>query len=210
MARAVMRKFAMVLALAGAGAGILASVPVSAQMFSAGYEFLKAVKERDGDKVTNTLNQPGSIVVNSRDVTSGETALHIVVQRRDTVWIDFLAARGANPNIADRNGTTPLQVAANLGYQEGVEALIKAGARLDVTNSTGETPLITAVHRRDIAMIRLLLEKGANPDHNDNSGRSARDYAALNGTKSGVLAEFARADEERGKSGKGAGYGPKI
>ena len=104
MARALFRKAGW-LSLAGA---VLLSAPASAQVFSAGYTFLKAVKDRDGDKVTEALNEPGNTLINSRDLSSGETALHIVTQRRDTVWIKFLSQKGANPNVADKTGTTPL------------------------------------------------------------------------------------------------------
>src|SRR3546814_21014909 len=80
-------------------------------MFSEGFEFLKAVKDRDGDAVTKALNEPGSTIVNTRDISSGETALHIVTQRRDLVWINFLTQRGADPNIRDKRGVAPLQLA---------------------------------------------------------------------------------------------------
>ena len=206
MAKAVFRK--------GLMAGMLAlgalATPLSAQMFSEGYEFLKAVKDRDGDAATQALNEPGSTVVNARDLATGETGLHIVTARRDALWIRFLAQRGANPNIADKNGVTPIQLAASLGFVEGIEALIKAGARIDVTNSAGETPLISAVHRRDAAMVRLLLEKGANPDRNDNSGRSARYYAKLMGENSQMLGEIERADKEREGKGPQQSYGPSF
>lgn len=204
MARAVMRRITLAATLA---IGAI-SAPVAAQMFSEGYQFLKAVKDRDGTAVTETLNEPGSTIVNARDVTTGETALHIVTARRDKTWILFLTQNGANPNIADKKGVTPLQLAINLGFIEGVETLIDAGARLDVSTVTGETPLIAAVHNRDIATIRLLLAKGANPDTTDNSGRSARDYAALQGEKSSVAAEIARADAERENAPAAANYGP--
>ena len=206
MAEAVFRKglIAGLLAL-----GVLAA-PVSAQMFSEGYEFLKAVKDRDGEAATDALNEPGSTVVNTRDLATGETGLHIVTARRDVLWIRFLAQRGANPNIADKNGVTPIQLAASLGFVEGIEALIKAGARVDVTNFAGETPLTSAVHRRDAAMVRLLLEKGANPDRNDNSGRSARYYATLMGEKSQMLGEIERADKAREDSGPQQSYGPRF
>src|SRR3546814_11382423 len=106
-------------------------------MFSEGFEFLKAVKDRDGDAVTKALNEPGSTIVNTRDISSGETALHIVTQRRDLVWINFLTQRGANPNIRDKRGVAPLQLAVQLGFVEGVEALIKASADVEVTDKTG-------------------------------------------------------------------------
>ncbi len=185
------------------------TVPAAAQMFSEGYEFLKAVKDRDGQAVTDALNKPGSVVVNSRDIASGETALHIVTQRRDLVWIRFLTQNGANPNIADKKGVTPLVLAVNLGIPEAVEELIRVGARVDVPNSAGETPLIAAVHRRDAGLIRVLLANGASPDRTDNSGRSARDYAELLNANSQIIAEFERAEAARAGSGVNQTYGPR-
>src|SRR3546814_19917812 len=108
----------------------------------------------------------------------------------------FLTSRGANPNIRDKRGVAPIQLAVQLGFAEGVEALIKASADVEVTDSSGETPLIAAVHRRDVALIRLLLANRANPDRADNSGRTARDYARLMGDRSAIMAEFERADAE--------------
>lgn len=193
-----------------AALGLAASTaPLAAQggaMFSEGYEFLKAVKDRDGTKVMEALNEPGSTLIGSRDLASGETALHIVTQRRDLQWVEFLLQRGANPNAEDKKGVTPLTIAAGLGFVEGVEALLEGGARVDQTNIAGETPLISAVHRRDIALVRLLLRHGANPDRNDNSGRSARDYAELMGSGQ-LLEEFRRADAEKTAD---KSYGPTI
>ncbi len=206
MTRAVMRN----IALAAAVAGMTLAVPAGAQMFSDGYEFLKAVKDRDGTAVTQALNEPGSTLVNTRDLTSGETAMHIVTARRDLAWIRFLTQRGANPNAKDKHGTTPLQLAVRLGFVEGAEALIKAGADPEVNDATGETPLIAAVHRRDVALIRLLLANGANPDRTDNSGRTAREYASLALGNRGMLDEFARADEERSGKPEEKDYGPSI
>ncbi len=186
---------------------MLVSQPVQAQM-SDGYEFLKAVKDRDGTVVVNALAEPGNTLVNTRDISNGQGALHIVTARRDTQWIKFLTARGANPNLADKDGVTPLVIASNIGFVDGAEALLDAGARVDVTNSAGETPLIAAVHRRDMAMLRLLLDKGANPDRADNSGRTARDYAQLSGG-SLALVEIEKADAARASAGQSARiYGP--
>jgi len=204
--RSVLRKLAIALGFASLGMAI----PLAAQGFSNGYEFLKAVKDRDGDVATDMLNEPGTTVVNTRDITTGETGLHLVTLRRDTLWVRFLLQRGADPNIRDNKGVAPLQIAANLGFIEGVEELIKKGAKVDVTNRTGETPLMAAVHQRNIPIIRRLLKEGADPDLNDNSGRSARDYAELLNSNSLIMAEFEKADEEREENAAPRDYGPSF
>ena len=191
-------------------AGAIIATPATAQFRTEGSQFLKAVEDRDGNAATKLLEEPGTTIVNTRDLTSGRTAMHIVVERRDTTWISFLRQRGADPDIADKKGVTPLQIASNLGFIEGVEALLKAGARVDQNNAAGETPLIAAVHRKDIAMVRLLLANGADPDRNDNSGRSARDYVELiNGGKQ-FMDAIVQADESRKGKGTQQTYGPSF
>lgn len=192
--------------LAGA---VLTASPAQAQ-FSAGFKFLEAVRKKDGAKVEEALNEPGSTIINTRDSTTGETALHIVTQRRDLTWMSFLIGKGANVNARDSRGVTPLQIASNRGFIEGIELLVASKARLDDSNDAGETPLIYAVHRRDIAMMRVLLKAGANPDRKDNSGRSARDYATLAGSDS-LLAEIdANAKPTTQRAGSGRVYGPSF
>ncbi len=190
----------------GFAAALLAAAPLSAQMQSDGYKFLKAVKDRDGTVATEMLNQPGTTIVNARDLASGQSALHYVVQRRDATWVRFLLQKGANPNLSDKSGLTPVQLASQLGFAEGLEALVKAGANVDVGDATGETPLIAAIHRRDTGMVKLLLEHGANADRTDNSGRSARDYARLMGPSSPMLATIDSADASKKKTAQT--YGP--
>lgn len=190
------------------GGALVLPVPAHAQ-FSESYKFLEAVRKKDGQKVTDALNEPGTQIVNTRDVSTGESGLHIVTARRDLTWMQFLIGHGANVNVRDAKGTTPLVLAANLSFLEGVDFLISSGARVDEPNNTGETPLIAAVHRRDLGMVRVLLKAGANPDRPDNSGRSARDYAMLEGKDSAVATEIANA-AKGGAGGQKKTYGPSF
>jgi uncharacterized protein len=170
-----MRKVTLALALVA----IVAPVAAPAQ-FSDSYNFLKAVRERDGQKVTDFINKPGSgaVIVNTRDSATGEGALHIVTKRRDVSWLSFLLAKGANPNQRDGGGNTALMLAAQLGFAEGLALLIDRKAQVDLPNSSGETPLIRAVQNRDIATVRTLLTAGANSNKADTaSGLTARQYA---------------------------------
>lgn len=190
-------------------AGLLAFATPAHAQFSDGYKFLEAIKKKDGVKVEEALGEPGSTVINARDVTSGETALHIVTARRDLTWLRYLVAKGANVNVRDEDGVTPLQLATNLGWLDGVEYLVSKKADLDESNDAGETPLISAVHRKDTALMRVLLKGGADPDRADNSGRSARDYALLSGKDSQLVAAIeSHAQESAGKKASAAVYGP--
>jgi len=176
--------------------------------FSDGYNFLKAVRDRDGAKATEILGRPGSTIINTREGSSGQSALHIVVERRDPTWLAFLLGKGANPNIADAQGTTPLMLATRLRFLDGAQTLLDNGAQVDKANDSGETPLIRAVQMRDLPLIRLLVSKGANPDKADTlAGMSARDYAARDGRGEAILAILDSA-KKSGTSKSGAIQGP--
>ncbi len=202
MSKALIRAIGVVLATM-----LVWSVPAQAQ-FSEAYRFLEAVKKKDGQAVTDALAEPGSTLVNTRDVTTGESALHIVVARRDVTWVNFLIASGANVNIRDAQGVTPLVLACNLNFVEGVEALLAKGARVDEAGDTGETPLISAVHSRNSELMRVLLHAGANPDRSDNSGRTARDYAMLDGHNSPLVGLIEREARARAANQTNPVYGP--
>jgi ankyrin repeat protein len=180
----------------------MATAPASAQKFSDSYTFLKSVKERDGTEVERLLASPSSTVINTRESSTGESALHIVARGRDLNWLTFLLGKGARPDIQDKNGTTPLAIAAQLGWADGAEMLLRMRATVDLPNSRGETPLILAVQKRDAAMVRLLLGKGANPKRTDSAaGYSALDYARRDPRAATVLKMLETAKPARDTAG---------
>jgi ankyrin repeat protein len=192
------------LAMLGAAALIMPGI-AAAQFQSPTSVFLKAVRESDGAKVQEVLSAPGTTILDSRDSGTGQAALHIVVARRDLTWLSFLLGKGARPDIKDKDGTTPLMIAAQLGFTEGADMLMRSRARVDEPNNQGETPLIRAVQHRDLRMIKLLLEAGANPDRADTlAGLSARDYAKRDSRNGAVL----RAIEDTAKKPKPSAIGP--
>src|SRR3954471_20889966 len=108
-------------ALAGA---LMFAAPAAAQ-YSPGYQFLKAVKDGDGDAMVKLLEEHTKTVANSQDLANGESGLHILVRKRNATWMQFLIQQGANVNISDKKGVTPVVLATQLGFTEGVETLIK-------------------------------------------------------------------------------------
>ena len=167
----------MWLNLAFAAAAVVA-VPLAAQSFSDGYTFLKAVRERNGATAERILANPSSTAINTRDSSTGEGALHILVRGRDLTWLAFMLSRNARPDIQSNDGTTPLILAAQIGWYEGAEQLLARRANPNLGNRSGVTPLIVAVQRRNLQLVRLLLSQRADPNQTDNvSGNSPIDYA---------------------------------
>src|SRR3546814_3254364 len=84
-------------------------------------------------------------------------------------YVRFLLEHGANPDIRDNQGTTPLMLAVTQNAPGCVAALLNppAGSRradVNLANGSGETPLIRAVQLRNLDLVRTLLKAGADPD----------------------------------------------
>lgn len=159
------------------GLGLLLAVPAAAQ-FSDSYNFLKAVREKNGAKAKEIMDKPGAnTIVNTRDNDTGETGLHIATKRSDSQWLAFLLQEGANANARDREGNTALMIATQIRWTDGVRILTSIKAQIDAQNRLGETALLKAVQNRDSFTAKLLLDAGANPDLTDNSGASPRRLA---------------------------------
>jgi ankyrin repeat protein len=183
------------------------AVPAGAQQQSESYKFLQAVRDAKGNDVLAILDRPGANIINTRDVGSGETALHIVARRGDEVYLRYLLQKGADPNVRDGRGDTPLLLAVTAGHAGLIPVLVAGRANVNLGNGGGETPLIRAVQRRDVTTARLLLTAGADPDQTDNvAGMSARDYARRDARNPALAKLLAEAP----KRARGAMSGPKL
>ena len=156
------------------------ATPLSAQSLPTGSEgeaFLKALEERDNNKALPMISDVDLRVVNYRGY-KGDAAIHIVTRQRQLDWVGFLLSKGANPNVGDANGDTPLIIASRIGFDDAARVLLRYKANVDAVNRRGETALIVAVQQRQPRMVELLMKSGADPDKTDHAaGFSARDYA---------------------------------
>jgi ankyrin repeat protein len=171
-----------------AGLAILFVTQPALAQFSDSYKFLEAVRKSKNDDVIKYLEEPGVTPINTRDKTTGETALLIVINRRDLTFVNYLLARGARPDLADNSGRTPLMLSVEKRFHEGAQLLIARKANVNQSNNSGETPLIRAVQMRDLEMVRLLMTNGADPNKPDRlAGMSAIDYAKAGAPVAGML-----------------------
>ncbi len=198
--------------LGGMLAVILVAVapPAAAQLGgSDSTQFLSAVKDAKGDDVEKLLNKTNNSIIDARARDNGEGALHYVVKRDDATYLRYLLGRGADPNVRDDAGNSPVMTAVISGNGDLIDILAKAHADVDLANRSGETPLIMAVHRRDTDMIRTLLNDGADPDQSDHlQGLSARQYAHQD-TRGAAIARLI--DETATKKKKRAAVaGPRL
>ncbi|XP_078700930.1 uncharacterized protein LOC144927407 [Branchiostoma floridae x Branchiostoma belcheri] len=89
----------------------------------------------------------------------------------DTVFA-ALVENGADLNVSDRQGFTPLHVAAERGCLEEVQALVKAGADINVqTPVTGLTPLSLAKHANNAAVVNYLVQHAEGKAKSDETKR---------------------------------------
>ena len=180
---------------------LLAWAAPAAAQFSDSYNFLKAVREANGEEATKYLNKPGAPVLNTRDPSTGETALHISVKAHQNNWVGFLLNKGANTEVRDREGNTAIHDAALFGDVTAMNYLIGSNARVNATNNRGETALILAVQRRAADLVRVLMDAGADPNITDSvAGKSALDYAKEDSRSAAIVKLLQNAKPQTKKS----------
>ncbi|MDP6154034.1 MAG: ankyrin repeat domain-containing protein [Phycisphaeraceae bacterium] len=104
----------------------------------------------------------------------GATALH-KLSGNGVAAAELLLQHGADPAIANIDGSTPLLKAAGIGDPAWVQRLIDAGADVNARCVTGETPLHSAATGE---VVRVLLDSGADPNVQDRNGLSPLHKAA--------------------------------
>ena len=77
---------------------------------------------------------------------------------------------GADPNLADTRGFTPLHISARNAWEDHIpiiRALIKGGANVNALTKIGHTPLFMAAYNNSVDIAKILIENGASVNNFD-------------------------------------------
>jgi ankyrin repeat protein len=137
-----------------------------------------AVK-RNGNKIIDLLLAHGKVMIDHAD-GKGRTALQWAARETNVVAVQKLLEKGANPNIVDKKGRSPLHLRA-AAQKNGNEIcldllLTHSKVKVDDENGKGRNALRNALHNAasasNVMVVKYLINKGANPNAVDKSGDS--------------------------------------
>ena len=131
---------------------------LSAGIGAAGSDVADAV-ERGDLAAARALVQKGANV--NAPQSDGATALHWAVYRDSVEAVDLLMRAGAK-SVTNREGMTPLAMAALYGNPQIVDRLLKGGADAKALGPNGESMVMFGARNGNPDVIRLLVEAGAN------------------------------------------------
>ena len=98
------------------------------------------------------------------------------INRNHTQAAAMLIRAGADPNIVDVNGRTPLMSAVSNKNKVIINMLLNAGAAINFQSKDyGATALESALSWPDLEIIKTLLKAAANPNLQDKWGRAVLD-----------------------------------
>jgi len=145
------------------------------------------VNARDfyGDTLLHVATQYKGVC--ERDVWNEKTCFHEIRETESEYLpiVELLLKKGADPNIKNEDGDTPLHIAAINAYDRIVELMLDFQADPNRTNRDGDTPLHKAVeyayHQIDwkkswdykpyCNIVKLLLNHSANPNMRGQDGK---------------------------------------
>ncbi len=110
------------------------------------------------------------------------TALHEACWIGNMEIVEYLVDKGADVTIKEKEGNTPISIAARKGHLEVVEFLLEnenidEGKTAEVANNIGNTPLMRAASKGHLDVVKILHEAGVNILSKNLEGHTAEDLA---------------------------------
>jgi ankyrin repeat protein len=186
-------------------AGVAPRLPAAAAAVTMSAPLADAAQRQDRQAVQALLAKKADVNATQPD---GATALHWAVYGQDVETTALLIRAGANVNVKNNYGVSPLAVAAKHGNANLIGQLMKAGADPnDPVNfvNAGETPLMQSARAGSVEAVNLLLLAGAKVNAREGwNGQSALHWAAAEGESAAIEALIAGGADIRQRSNAGS------
>ncbi|KAB2605228.1 ankyrin repeat domain-containing protein 65-like [Pyrus ussuriensis x Pyrus communis] len=140
--------------------------------------------------IVKVLIASGCEIGNSADEVLHDAA---AMNRVDLFEILYKTLDGIDVNLVDKEGRTPIHIAAAHGHVEMLKFCISVGGNAEVTDSRGRSPLHWAAEKGHLGAAKCLLNCSNVKYAVTKDGRTAFDLAAANGHTS--LLGFLRYDD---------------
>lgn len=140
-----------------------------------------------GDTMTIRLLLSNGLGINEHGW--GSTPLMYAIRRSNWPVVFTLLDNGADPNIPDDMGMSPILWAAELNNADAVNAMLKKVENINTIDSlSGMTPLMWATYNEhdNPQIIQAFLEKGAQVNAKDKNGLTALSWAIKKGNTATV------------------------
>ena len=148
--------------------------------------------ESDGDRLAEAM-ESGSVAAVRRVLDSGVKSDTLVYDSPPLLWAiwgehyyvaKLLIDRGADVNLPDDDGYTPLMAACDVGNKKIITLLLDRKANVNAVElHYGMSALQALCTNGDEALFDLLVERGADVNHIDKYGGNCLEEAAFYGNK---------------------------
>uniref|UniRef100_A0ABD2XM60 Uncharacterized protein n=1 Tax=Trichogramma kaykai TaxID=54128 RepID=A0ABD2XM60_9HYME len=136
-----------------------------------------------------------SLQIDARDKWD-QTPLHVAVGNNNKKTAKLLLKRGANPNLANKDGWTPLHAICSRKFADDFDELFfkmcddsNHSLQIDARDKWDQTPLHVAVGNNNKKIAKLLLKRGADPNMATDHGLTPLHFICMYKTDTADLVE---------------------
>ncbi|KAM9703149.1 ankyrin repeat and EF-hand domain-containing protein 1 [Menidia menidia] len=136
------------------------------------YRLLQYVREGDKVQIEKIVNFGVKNLINLIEPQDGIGVLHMAVSANNHDLVGFLLSHGAQPDVQDKRGRTPIMLAAELGNEVIVALLAENEADLGLVDAEGKGVLFYCIYptKRHTHCLQVALKSQADPNNISTDG----------------------------------------
>ena len=125
--------------------------------------------KRENFGIVQHLLQEPNIDIDAVD-SNGKSALHFAIDLLTSEIVTALVTKGANPNIRDKSGWTPVDYAIGHNNIDAISALLQSSYQLDCVQKllAHEIPIQLACEESTTEVVDVLIQYGADVNRKHN------------------------------------------